>query len=1619
MSADSAEGKLTESTHRTALGTAPPSSSFANTRFAIDLEQEIRELDMHPPSYGASSAPFRSAELAGGGGGIATTNGASSNRNVAPAACHAGRQGRQVSRRQPPANDHRATSGLADAGTTDRDASPEQLGQSHRGPIATQRENAGKSRDAPGTRQNPGHQGRCEASLRIETNTFDRKKKKNHQCNERSGVLSLSDGQLTARYEFVQEIGSGEWGSIWTAFPIKELDHLPSFAYPHITARKLNGQGLVKIDNPNHRLLAIKVCTRERNSQSSARTERLWHEFKVLRSLVDSSGSTDGDAATEASSAPHRGTKADRPFGCDWHASIVKFYEFIITPSIAMIVMPCYDEPMKVGLPEERCRSYFQQLLSGMLWLHQRNICHNDIKVANILVNYDQGLLGKGIPILVDFGFATIHDPTKKDAFHTRVSWGTPEYLAPERARGDLHDERASDVWSLGVTFFEMAVTRTPFEQQDEEFVTREQLQMYYLRTISGVWVGSWDIPAELEDLVRRMLTPTPADRIDSADALLHPYFDPNNNTFDNSLEDILDMFPTDDEDGDSAPDGNLDDRSGEGAAASLKTGSRANANSPRLGRHTPLAFTKRLQDGLCDADLAGSSVCREVEEIPQLLAPHLAERLDPRPTTPPSPTLSAVGIDSHLTDLAQATPPWALQRAVRRSRVQPKRPVDPDFGSLRVLNGQGRDCATPNMAIASRTPPLQTPLRPATASCAMGGTWQSPSPLKLDETSVANSPLASQTPRKKALLNAAARMGLLRADPVVASKSPSPSKRAYRQPYSILPKMPSMQFGRAASEALRRSHPHAESDDIFSQDMLSKTAAQRGSPAPRRGQGALPPAAAKVPAVITSPSPAHSTSKPGNRVVASLAKKFDSPARIEPNLRDSPKHTPPIRHHEASKGKHGHRRSHSCSKAVQTEQKLFQRLSVGIQANTIELCDDNSKASLQADQVGQADPVVAGAASISALADATGPCEAQSPITSVPTSTQDSISVCSYVSSQASPRDRAAREAAATDAIAGLARPERSQSISNSFGFASRPATASAVPKLAAMPCSETKPSNHSRKRQNLHRRTRTETDSIDVRRRLDHMGAIAEALAQMISETRTSLLDREAVGASNDEIEVAVYKERPSTPAHLVETMQQLEAQVLGPSSPPQDCERTNSPGWVTRHFSMEFGSLSDKPQGSDGRAETEESRGGPRCPSHRQLRTRGESAATVTPARITSRQERIVDTVDSRPETLASLRAAIDACGDGLPLDSPPILAKHSFETYQPGRGDSHERVHAQRGVSAKLSPTLLQNHDQEQMSRPSVDGARKTVPRDLTGRAHRSEARKRQQQQQQHQHFNGAASSSESIEELALDSPPLDRSLSSRSVLFARATLRRTRSLAGLFFPRSPGFSPSVKEDGSSTTQTPNAPGSECIAHAVEVMASPASYPRRAAKAAPGRLQMATPPSEAEPVAAPASARLTPIAEADKNDSGRYSIEPEGTVAQASARRPSIVASPRSLARRTNRTALGGSPLDAPLSFCSALDFSVAATQTLPARRSSLNRATSSGHRHSQKLPAKAARKVKVQREPTRSARGGGGFGSLWRLFRGGGAGDAPGESTVVAKRPQQRREVSDLSIATIA
>jgi serine/threonine protein kinase len=106
-------------------------------------------------------------------------------------------------------------------------------------------------------------------------------------------------------------------------------------------------------------------------------------------------------------------------------------------------------------MPVDEAVKYIAQIAAAAGYAHQRGMVHRDIKPANIMLDV------QGQAILMDFGIVKIVGGTQHTA--TGAVVGTAQYLPPELIRGETPDAR-SDIYSLGVTLFEMVSGRPPFE---------------------------------------------------------------------------------------------------------------------------------------------------------------------------------------------------------------------------------------------------------------------------------------------------------------------------------------------------------------------------------------------------------------------------------------------------------------------------------------------------------------------------------------------------------------------------------------------------------------------------------------------------------------------------------------------------------------------------------------------------------------------------------------------------------------------------------------------------------------------------------------------------------------------------------------------------------------------------------------------------------------------------------------------------------------------------------------------------------------------------------------------------------------------------------------------------
>jgi|GEM_PF-3024257 len=161
-------------------------------------------------------------------------------------------------------------------------------------------------------------------------------------------------------------------------------------------------------------------------------------------------------------------------------------------------------------LIEKRAKISGNQILSIMLqsaralqFACEKNVMHRDIKPGNIMLTND------GVVKLVDFGLAKL-SKSDNSLTKTGMALGTPNYLSPELAQGKDNDFR-SDMYSLGITFYELLTGKLPYEAQNPMGVLMKHVQ----EPIPDIASMNKEYPSTLCKLIERMIAKRPAERFD------------------------------------------------------------------------------------------------------------------------------------------------------------------------------------------------------------------------------------------------------------------------------------------------------------------------------------------------------------------------------------------------------------------------------------------------------------------------------------------------------------------------------------------------------------------------------------------------------------------------------------------------------------------------------------------------------------------------------------------------------------------------------------------------------------------------------------------------------------------------------------------------------------------------------------------------------------------------------------------------------------------------------------------------------------------------------------------------------------------------------------------------
>ncbi|MBF8296511.1 MAG: hypothetical protein HW389_3056 [Bacteroidetes bacterium] len=161
------------------------------------------------------------------------------------------------------------------------------------------------------------------------------------------------------------------------------------------------------------------------------------------------------------------------------------------------------------GVPVKQAIEWLSQIAQGLKVAHEKNIIHRDIKPHNIMVTPSNQVK------IMDFGLAKLMSGASMTK--TGTSLGTLSYMSPEQAQGTAADHR-SDIWSLGVVFYEMLTTELPFKAEHTAGLT------YLIMNENPPAPSVLDrrIPHTVDSVVKKMLEKDRSKRYQDMAEVLH-----------------------------------------------------------------------------------------------------------------------------------------------------------------------------------------------------------------------------------------------------------------------------------------------------------------------------------------------------------------------------------------------------------------------------------------------------------------------------------------------------------------------------------------------------------------------------------------------------------------------------------------------------------------------------------------------------------------------------------------------------------------------------------------------------------------------------------------------------------------------------------------------------------------------------------------------------------------------------------------------------------------------------------------------------------------------------------------------------------------------------------------
>ena len=199
--------------------------------------------------------------------------------------------------------------------------------------------------------------------------------------------------------------------------------------------------------------------------------------------------------------------------------NIMKLHDVIYTNQYLYLILEYIDgislleyiqRTKNRRINEKVCKKIFYQIVKAILYCQNKNICHRDIKLENILI------INNNVIKLIDFGFAIKCNRNEYQEFFC----GTLYYMPPEIVNKQKYIPFYSDIWSLGVLLYTMLFGNFPFRANSEE-------KLFELISEGKVIFPNYvDVSDEVKKLLLKIIVIEPRKRMSLEDIINDPWFE-------------------------------------------------------------------------------------------------------------------------------------------------------------------------------------------------------------------------------------------------------------------------------------------------------------------------------------------------------------------------------------------------------------------------------------------------------------------------------------------------------------------------------------------------------------------------------------------------------------------------------------------------------------------------------------------------------------------------------------------------------------------------------------------------------------------------------------------------------------------------------------------------------------------------------------------------------------------------------------------------------------------------------------------------------------------------------------------------------------------------------------